>query len=268
MYDIMDMEMCVNSTVEVTPLLMERVYMPQKCRPRSRPGLEVELEADPHRELVIEANQAREARQTQGDIISGQYEGVSHTKIDSDADMTASGFPTADELRESYKFNGILMDGRKSAQDMTNFCFEQRRDIDEGLKRMQTHQHVEIRGLTFKVQHERGLHAESIVRQGSVPVHIPGQEGSTREMSEAEAVIVRKCPSYGSESSLPMKMALCTEGEISMRVPLEICNRHNSDFDGDESLRSYLLPCPASKRRREPCTARDSITGSRSLLAP
>jgi hypothetical protein len=58
---------------------------------------------------------------------------------------------------------------------------------------------------------------------------------STVKLKEEDLVMYRRCPSQGRDSALPMKVRRVETGVFSMRVPLDVCNMNNTDFDGDEA---------------------------------
>jgi DNA-directed RNA polymerase beta' subunit len=58
---------------------------------------------------------------------------------------------------------------------------------------------------------------------------------STVKLKEEDLVMYGRCPSQGRDSALPMKVRRVETGVFSMRVPLDVCNMNNTDFDGDEA---------------------------------
>lgn len=57
---------------------------------------------------------------------------------------------------------------------------------------------------------------------------------STRKLEVGDVIVVGRCPSQGADSALPMKVVRGKPNVNSVRIPLELCNLTNADFDGDE----------------------------------
>lgn len=54
-------------------------------------------------------------------------------------------------------------------------------------------------------------------------------------MKEGDLVAYGRCPSQGVDSALPMRVRRANEGNLSTRVPLDVCKLNNTDFGGNEA---------------------------------
>ncbi len=240
------MNMCSGIATNEKAFTMKRVFMPSTSTVVAPQVVRCVWSPINIANLSAKAMTHEELDSVKGCITHEHCKGHLRTNADGTAYMIPSGFATADELRESepHVFNRMLMDGRKSTQDMMNFCFD-KVSGKNGIMRKMCNGSRPTNTCRFVASPSRGpMHVVylpyTVFDKGVFLYTNPDGRCSTRKIEEGDVVIVGRCPSQGSDSSLPMRVMRGAEGETSIRVPLEICSKNNGDFDGDEMF--VLVP--------------------------
>ncbi|KAL9632965.1 MAG: hypothetical protein Q9164_004978 [Protoblastenia rupestris] len=184
-----------------------------------------------------------------GCILHNHCKGHLRTSRDGDAYLIPCGFATAGELRESdfHMFNRMVVDGRKSSEDLMNFCFDKvsgkngiMGKMCNGCRPTDTYRFV---ASPSKMHMSTIYMPPTVFEKGLFLYTKPDGRCTTRRLREGDAVVLGRCPSQVADSTLGLIVAKGTENETSVRVPLEVCEKTNGDFDGDKM---YVL-VPSSR---------------------
>ncbi|KAI0011446.1 hypothetical protein F4779DRAFT_615687 [Xylariaceae sp. FL0662B] len=159
------------------------------------------------------------------------------------------GFATGDELRfsDAGMINSGVCSGDKTAEDVMKYCYDRIKGKRGILRRgcNSTRPTNTVRCVESPMKPDT---SESMSNQLGF-IAVPNEffdkgrflfmtsDGrfETARMKEGDLVAYGRCPSQGVDSALPMKVKRAEDGEFSTRVPLDVCNMNNTDFDGDEA---------------------------------
>lgn len=154
--------------------------------------------------------------------------------------MIPHGFATADELRssDSYVFNKMIMEGKKTSADMAQFCFD-KVSGKRGLLRKSCNGTRPTNTMRFVASPSKGpknaVYLPPHVFEKAQFVHVYANGRCVmKKLKVGQTVLFGRCPAQGAESELPFVALKGPEGSSSIKISLETCPRNNADFDGDE----------------------------------
>ncbi|KAI1291208.1 hypothetical protein F5Y03DRAFT_44989 [Xylaria venustula] len=172
-----------------------------------------------------------------------------HLTIDVDTGtyMIPYGYASGDELIQSDGFvmNKAVLSGDKSMSDMADFCFK-RLAGKNGILRKACNGTRPTNTMRFLLsppsgRTERGTIEvpKQLINKGMFVYISKDGMCSMRSMKEGDYVVFGRCPSQGKDSALPMRVIVAEDDTLSVKIPLEVCNLNNADFDGDEGWFYY-----------------------------
>jgi hypothetical protein len=160
------------------------------------------------------------------------------TNPDSNAFLIPQGFATPDEFNynEAAALNLAVFNGVKTSIDMANFCFG-RFARKNGILRKQCNSTRPTNTCRFVASPSLGpkdtIYVPNEVFDKGVFLTL-GKDGRYKscKLKEGDVVLFGRNPSQGSDSALPMRVRRTSDK--TMRVPVDVCSKNNTDFDGDE----------------------------------